>query len=226
MRPSIHHGWTSLKNSLRPGEKFLRATSYQSCARHLGWRNPTQPLTTQWKMDWHSDQERNFESHILSAVQGIWGGAIPHNPLGDGMVERMSRLLLNLRTLDPNGKTIKLRRPPVVTSFYIPNLPSFNNKMSPYEVLFGQNPPLLQLPSSPTSTPQTQVITLTQTCGDVGTNLIESAETLRKNYLGQNQVKLVVGQRVHFDDPTRGKLDPRWTETWELLVSKDLLHWN
>ena len=33
-------------------------------------------------------------------------------------------------------------------------------------------------------------------------------------------MKLVVGQRVFLDDTTRGKLDPRWTGPWELLVQR------
>ena len=55
----------------------------------------------------HSDQGRNFESHILSELCKEFGvekshttPIIPHHPMGDGLIERMNRSLLSLlRTL-------------------------------------------------------------------------------------------------------------------------------
>ena len=62
----------------------------------------------------HSDQGRNFESHILSELCKAFGveksRTTPYHPMGDGLVERMNRSLLNLlRTLMErqfNWKTI------------------------------------------------------------------------------------------------------------------------
>ena len=48
----------------------------------------------------HSDQGHNFESHILSELCKAFKISKPHttpyHPMGDGLVERMSRTLLNL----------------------------------------------------------------------------------------------------------------------------------
>ena len=48
----------------------------------------------------HSDQGRNFESHILSELCKAFGveksHTTPYHPMGDGLVERMNRSLLGL----------------------------------------------------------------------------------------------------------------------------------
>jgi len=47
----------------------------------------------------HSDQGRNFESHILTdlckAFDVVKSHTTPYHPMGDGLVERMNRSLLN-----------------------------------------------------------------------------------------------------------------------------------
>ena len=58
----------------------------------------------------HSDQGRNFESQILGdlckAFQVTKSRTTPYHPMGDGLVERMNRSLLNLlRTFIQNGET-------------------------------------------------------------------------------------------------------------------------
>ena len=58
----------------------------------------------------HFDQGQNFESHILSelckAFQVTKSHTIPYHPMGDGLVERMNRSLLNLlRTFTQKGTT-------------------------------------------------------------------------------------------------------------------------
>ena len=48
----------------------------------------------------HSDQGRNFESYILLELCKAFGitksHTTPYHPMGDGLVERMNRFLLNL----------------------------------------------------------------------------------------------------------------------------------
>ena len=48
----------------------------------------------------HSDQGRNFESHILlelcEALKVLISRTTPYHPMGDGLVERIYRTLLSL----------------------------------------------------------------------------------------------------------------------------------
>ena len=54
----------------------------------------------------------------------------------------------------------------------------------------------------------------------VEANMTEAAERQKKNYPGQNMATYVVGQKVLLDDPARGKLDPHWTGSWEVISVK------
>lgn len=45
----------------------------------------------------------------------------------------------------------------------------------------------------------------------VGANIVEPTSKQTKYYKGQETLKLSVGQQVLLNDPTKGKLDPRWT---------------
>ena len=44
--------------------------------------------------------------------------------------------------------------------------------------------------------------------------LLELRETDRNSYRGNEHLKLQVGQEVLLNNPTKGKLDPRWTGPW------------
>ena len=178
----------------------------------------------------HSDQGRNFESYLLSELCKAFGveksRTTPYHPMGDGLVERMNRSLLNLlRTL--MEKRSNWEDHLQLLLFAYRTTQHSTTKLSPYEVLFGQNPPLLQLPSPLSSTspdPSDYSSQLKRKLEEmremVEANLTESAETQRKSYRGQNQANFVAGQRVFLDDPTRGKLDPRWTGPWEVICVK------
>ena len=48
----------------------------------------------------------------------------------------------------------------------------------------------------------------------VEANIVEAASRQKECYKGQEPAKLSVGQQVLLDDPTKGKLDPRWTGPW------------
>jgi len=85
-------------------------------------------------------------------------------------------------------------------------------------VLFGQNPPLLQLPFPPTSAfpdPGDYSCQLHWKLMDmweiVEANATKSVNTQKNNHAGQNKVEFVEGQRMFLDNQTRGKLDPCWT---------------
>ena len=181
----------------------------------------------------HSDQGRNFESHILSELCKAFGveksHTTPYHPMGDGLVERMNRSLLSLlRTLTERQSDWEDHLQLLLFAYRTSQ--HSTTKLSPHEVLFGRNPPLLQLPSPSISTspdPGDYSCQLRQKLMElwemVEANMIESAERQKRNYGGQNTAMPVVGQKVLLDDPARGKLDPHWTGPWEVISVKEPL---
>ena len=51
--------------------------------------------------------------------------------------------------------------------------------------------------------------------------IVEATCKQAKYYNNQEPVKLSVGQQVLLDDPTKRKLDPRWTGPWEVKEFKE-----
>ena len=100
----------------------------------------------------HSDQGRNFESYILSQLCKAFGvtktHTTPYHPMGDGLVERMNRSLLNLlRTLV--GKDGDWEEHVQLLLFIYRTTKHSSTKLSSYEILFGQNPVSSQFPIPP-----------------------------------------------------------------------------
>ena len=50
----------------------------------------------------------------------------------------------------------------------------------------------------------------------VEANIVEAATRQKEFYKGREPATLSAGQQVLLDDPTRGKLDPRWTGPWDV----------
>ena len=169
----------------------------------------------------YSDQGRNFESHILSDLCATFGvpksHTNPYQPKGDGFVERMNRSLLNLlRTYTDSRhnweKHLQLLR---TTRHSVTSL-------SPYEVLFGSNPPSLHFPTIQTSVipdPSSYSILLQRTDLEphemVEANIIEASDRQCNSYNNCAKKALSVGQHVLLTNPTCGKLNPRWTVLWD-----------
>ena len=110
--------WDLLRDYTLTRGETLKAISYLSYARHLGWRNPTQP---------------------------------PYHPMRDGLVEQMNCFLLSLlRTLTERQSDSEDHLQLLLFAYRTSQ--HSTTKLSPYEVLFGWNPPSLQLPSPSTST--------------------------------------------------------------------------
>ena len=104
----------------------------------------------------HSDQGRNFESHILSELCKAFGveksHTTPYHPMGVGLVEQMNRSLLSLlRTLTERQSDWEDHLQLLLFAYQTSQ--HSTTKLSPHEVLFGRNHPLLQLPSPSISTP-------------------------------------------------------------------------
>jgi len=94
----------------------------------------------------HSDQGANFESQIISELCKLTGIAktrtTPYHPMGNGIVERFNRTLLNmLGTLDPSQKSDwKSAIAPLVHAYNCTRHDSTG--FTPYELMFGRRPRL------------------------------------------------------------------------------------
>ena len=101
-------------------------------------------------------------------------------------------------------------------------------KLSPYEILFGQNPSLLPFPVPPIDTIhdpgdyssqlQWKLFELEEL---VEANIVETTNRHTVYYKGQEPEKLNVGQQVLLNDPTKGKLDSRWIGLWVVEEFKE-----
>ena len=100
----------------------------------------------------HSDQGRNFESYILLELCKAFGvtksQTTPYHPMGDGLVERMNCSLLNL--LHALVKMESDWEEHVQLLLFVYRITKHSiTKLSPYEILFGQNPAPLHFPAPP-----------------------------------------------------------------------------
>ena len=172
----------------------------------------------------HSDQGKNFESQILSVLCKAFGVAksrtTPYHPMGDGLVEGMNRSILNLL----HGLVHKVEdwEEYLQLLLYLYRTTKHaTTGLSPYEILFGSNPPHLNIPTSGmishldppdySSLIQGKLLELGEF---VEANTIEMANKQFQSYQSKEPVKLQTGQEVLLDNPARGKLDPRWTRPW------------
>ena len=96
----------------------------------------------------HSDQGRNFESRILSDLCTAFGVKKSHTTpyMGDGLVERMNRSLLNLLRAYTDNRHDWEEHLQLLLFFYRTTRHSVTG-LSPYEVLFGANPLSPYLPT-------------------------------------------------------------------------------
>ena len=100
----------------------------------------------------HSDQEQNFESRILGDLCKAFGvkksHTTPYHLMGDGLVERMNRSLLALLRTYVERENEWEKHLQLILFIYRTTKHA-STGLSPYEILFGCNPPPLQIPSLP-----------------------------------------------------------------------------
>ena len=169
----------------------------------------------------HSDQGRNFESRLLKDLCEAFGvqksHTTPYHPMGDGLVERMNRSLLSLlRTyVERESQWEELY-------LYVYRTTKHSSTgFSPFEVLFGLNPPLRQIPNldgpllpEPSEYCEQLRNKLALLREMVDSNLVESASQQQNYYNGSIRTPLKPGQQVLLSNPCAGKLQPRWTGPW------------
>ena len=147
--------------------------------------------------------------------------------MGDGLVKRMKRSLLNLLRALVKMESDWEEHVQLLLFVYKTTKHS-TTKLSPYEILFGQYPaplPFLVLPIDTIHDPgdyssqlQRKLFELREL---VEANIVEATSRQTEYYKGQEPVKPNVGQQVLLDDPSKGKLDPRWTGLWVVEEFKE-----
>ena len=180
----------------------------------------------------HSDQGRNFESHLLQELCKAFGvkksHTTPYHPMGDGLVERMNRSLLSLLRSHAQRESDWEEHLQLLLYLYRTSKHA-STGLPPNEILFGHNPPSLLTPPMPgTVLPEPCEYSknlhrkVTELRELVEANLVESTERQRKYYAhySKTPAKLNVGQQVLLNNAVRGKLDPRWTGPWEVMGLK------
>ena len=175
----------------------------------------------------HSDQGRNFESLILSELCKAFriskSRTTPYHPMGDGLVERMNRTLLNLlRTYTESCGDWEEHLQLLLFAYRTTKHSSMG--LSPHEVLFGYNPPSLLVPTPHMPEPMDPTNYSTVLCKKllelrelVEANIVDSACCQKENYRSGEPTTLIAGQEVLVHNPARGKLDPRWTGPWTVI---------
>ena len=169
----------------------------------------------------HSDQGRTFESQILADLcktfQITTSCTTPYHPMGDDLVERMNRTLLNmLRSyVEHTGDWEEHLQ---LLLFAYRTTKHSSTGLSPHEVLFGYNPPSLLAPNQNVPVAmepggyceqlQKKLFELREL---VEANIDEATTRQQSEYRSEEAMKLTMGQKVLVTNPVRGKLDPQWT---------------
>ena len=172
----------------------------------------------------HSDQGRNFESTLLRDLCKAFGveksHTTPYHPMGDGLVERMNRSLLSLLRTYVERETQWEEHLQLLLYIYRTTKHS-STGFSPFEVLFGSNPPLQQVPDlcrplfpEPSNYCEQLKNKLASLREMVDSNLVESADRQQNSYKGSFRSPLEPGQQVLLNNPCASKLEPRWTGPW------------
>ena len=145
--------------------------------------------------------------------------------MGDGLVERMNRSILNLLRglVEKKGDWEEHLQ---LLLYLYRTTKHATTGFSPYEILFGSNPPPLNIPTSGvishldpsdySSRLQGKLLELREL---VEANTMETASKQKQSYRGNGNesMKLQVGQEVLLDNPTKGKLDQHWTGPWIVI---------
>ena len=118
------------------------------CIRHS--EGPiSRPVTFWWPVcpaKLHSDKGANFESKVIRKLCNIAGiqksRTTPYHPMGNGMVERFNRTLLNmLGTMSEKQKSDWKSHVPTLTHAYNATMHE-STGFSPFFLMFGRHPRL------------------------------------------------------------------------------------
>ena len=150
--------YLSLERSKGGFENILVITDHFSCyAQAIPTRNQTAQTTAKvlfenffvhygFPAKLHSDKGANFESKVIRKLCNIAGiqksRTTPYHPMGNGMVERFNRMLLNmLGTMSEKQKSDWKSHVPTLTHAYNAAMHE-STGFSPFFLMFGRHPRL------------------------------------------------------------------------------------
>ena len=146
--------------------------------------------------------------------------------MGDGLVERMNRSLLTLLRSFVDREEDWEKHLQLLLFIYRTTKHATTG-LSPYEVLFGCNPSVLQIPNLPgpvvpdpaeySAALKRKLYVLREL---VEANTVHSAERQQFFYNSSTPPQLKAGQQVLLNNPLKWKLSPRWTGPWTVLRMK------
>ena len=146
--------------------------------------------------------------------------------MGDGLVEHMNRSLLSLLRTYVERENFWEEHLQLLLFVY--RTTHSSTGFFPFEVLFGSNPPLLQIPNfcspllpEPSDYCEELMNKLALLREMVDTNLVELAGQQQCAYKGSARTPLKPGQQALLNNPCACKLDPRWTSVWLVKQMKE-----
>ena len=176
----------------------------------------------------HSDQGRNFESHLFHQVLSAFGiqksRTTAYHPQGDGMVERFNRSLFQLLRCYTETEDDWEQFLPMVMYAYRTAKHSSTN-ISPFELMFGRSPctiPFQSLHKFDTASYVSYLKAKLHTMQDfVHANLAQSAKQQKQQYDRYTAPRsFKAGDPVWLSIPTARKLQPRWDGRWTITNQK------
>ena len=176
----------------------------------------------------HSDQGRNFESHLFHQVLSAFGiqksRTTAYHPQGDGMVERFNCSLLQLlRCYTDTEDDWEEFLPMVMYAYHTAKHSSTN--LSPFELMFGRSPctvPFQSLNKFDTTSYASYLKAKLHTMQDfVHANLAKSAKQQKQQYDCYTVSRsFKAGDPVWLSIPTARKLQPCWDGRWTVTKLK------
>ena len=170
----------------------------------------------------HSDQGRNFESHMLCQMLEAFGikksRTTAYHPQCDGMVEWFNRSLLQLLRCYVSTKEDWENYLPLVLYAYR-TAPHSTTGVSPFQLMFGRDPKQAAFPPTnafDSSSYSAYLLTKLAKLQDLVANNTDVAAQKQKSYCNKNSVTRTfsVGKPIWLSIPTARKLQPRWEGKW------------
>ena len=173
----------------------------------------------------HSDQGRNFESHMLHQMLQAFGikksYTIAYHPQCDGMVERFNRSLLQLLRCYVSTEEDWESYVSSLGLVCISYCPHSTTGVSPFHLMFGRDPKQTTFPPKDTFDSSSYLayllIKVAKLQNLVANNTNAAAQQQQqKSHYNKNSVTRIfsVSEPIWLSIPTACKLQPRWEGKW------------
>ena len=174
----------------------------------------------------HSDQGANFESTMIRRVCAAFGvlksRTTAYHPQGDGMVERFNRTLLQLLRCYTEQNDVDWEGNLPLVLYAYRTASNASTGFSPFVLMMGRDPVLPSLPSmtnssaeDPTSYDSNLRVKMAELRDMVESHIVQEAKRQKEHYDTRTQSReFWEGDAVWLQNPTAGKLDPKWEGGW------------